>query len=82
MEQKSIFITGAASGIGRATAIYFSNKGWFVGSYDVDADALSELQQELGDGCISSCLDVRDKEEVAVTGKSLRSVNAPGRSIA
>ena len=62
MEQKSIFITGAASGIGRATAIYFNNKGWFVGSYDVDAEALSELQQELGDGCISSCLDVRDKE--------------------
>ena len=62
MEQKSIFITGAASGIGRATAVFFHNKGWFVGCYDVDAKALQELQQDLGDACISSSLDVRDKE--------------------
>lgn len=62
MEQKSIFITGAASGIGRATAILFHQRGWFVGCYDVDAEALQVLEQELGSLCISSCLDVRDKE--------------------
>lgn len=62
MEQKSIFITGAASGIGRATAELFHEKGWFVGCYDVDTDALRDLQQELGDRCLTSYLDVRDKE--------------------
>lgn len=28
---KSIFITGASAGIGKATAILFAGKGWFVG---------------------------------------------------
>ncbi len=35
--RKSIFITGAASGIGRATALLFAGKGWFVGAFDVNA---------------------------------------------
>ena len=62
MEKKSIFITGAASGIGRATATFFHKKGWFVGCYDIDAEALQALETELGDNCVSSYLDVRDKE--------------------
>ena len=32
---KSIFITGAASGIGKATAISFAEKGWNVGLFDI-----------------------------------------------
>lgn len=62
MEQKSIFITGAASGIGRATAELFHEKGWFVGCYDVNTDALEDLRQELGARCLTAYLDVRDKE--------------------
>lgn len=62
MAQKSIFITGAASGIGRATAMLFHDKGWFVGCYDVDTPALQALEKELGSGCVTSYLDVRDKE--------------------
>ena len=62
MEQKSIFITGAASGIGRATAILFHEKGWFVGCHDVDTDALETLRQELGTRCLTAYLDVRDKQ--------------------
>ncbi len=58
---QTIFITGAASGIGRATASLFHEKGWFVGCYDVDADALAVLQQELGGRCLIGRLDVRDK---------------------
>jgi len=62
MQQKSIFITGAASGIGLATATFFHKQGWFVGCYDVDTDALQNLQQQLGERCITAFLDVRDKE--------------------
>ena len=29
-QRKSIFITGAASGIGRHTALLFASRGWFV----------------------------------------------------
>jgi len=69
-QQRAIFITGAASGIGRATAVLFHEKGWFVGCYDVDEDALQRLQKELGSGCVTSCLDVRDKVgfDLAVAG--------------
>lgn len=59
--RKSIFITGAASGIGRATALLFAQKGWFVGAYDVNAAALDQLKGELGaDAGLFETLDVTD----------------------
>jgi NAD(P)-dependent dehydrogenase (short-subunit alcohol dehydrogenase family) len=62
--RKSIFITGAASGMGRETAKLFHDKGWFVGAYDVNTDGLATLAQEIGnDNCITSRLDVTKKEE-------------------
>ena len=61
--RKSIFITGAASGIGRATATLFAEKGWFVGAFDVNADGLATLTQEIGgDNCVTGILDVTSKE--------------------
>jgi NAD(P)-dependent dehydrogenase (short-subunit alcohol dehydrogenase family) len=62
--RKSIFITGAASGIGRATALLFADKGWFVGAFDVNAQGLDTLAQEIGnDNCITGRLDVTDKSD-------------------
>jgi NAD(P)-dependent dehydrogenase (short-subunit alcohol dehydrogenase family) len=62
--RKSIFITGAASGIGRATALLFADKGWFVGAFDVNAHGLDTLAQEIGnDNCIAGRLDVTDKSD-------------------
>lgn len=60
--RKSIFITGAASGMGRETAKLFHDKGWFVGAFDVAVDGLKTLEQELGsDNCLIRRLDVTDK---------------------
>jgi NAD(P)-dependent dehydrogenase (short-subunit alcohol dehydrogenase family) len=42
------FVTGAAAGIGRATARLFAGRGWLVGVADIDAAGLSALAAELG----------------------------------
>jgi NAD(P)-dependent dehydrogenase (short-subunit alcohol dehydrogenase family) len=61
-DRQSIFLTGGASGIGRATCRHFSEKGWFVGAYDVDEAGLATLEQELGaENCLARRLDVSDK---------------------
>lgn len=61
METKAIFITGGASGIGRATAKLFHQQGWLVGCADLDTDGLASLEDELGERCFTCKLDVTDK---------------------
>jgi NAD(P)-dependent dehydrogenase (short-subunit alcohol dehydrogenase family) len=62
--RKSIFITGAASGMGYQTAKLFAGKGWFIGGYDVNAEGLKALEAELGaDNCVVRTLDVTDRED-------------------
>ena len=68
--KRSIFITGAASGMGRATALLFASRGWFVGAHDVNAAALATLKSEIGaDAGLFVMLDVTDAAafEAAVT---------------
>lgn len=56
---RSIFITGAAAGIGRAVAERFVQEGWFVGLYDVDEAAVQALQKQWGpQRAIAGRLDV------------------------
>jgi len=61
-ERKSIFITGAASGMGRATARLFAKNDWFVGVYDVNEQGLEALVSEIStENCHTSKLDVTDR---------------------
>lgn len=46
---KSVFITGAGSGMGREGVGLFHAKGWRVGAVDRNADGLAALARELGD---------------------------------
>jgi NAD(P)-dependent dehydrogenase (short-subunit alcohol dehydrogenase family) len=50
---KSIFITGAAHGIGLATARRFAARGWFVGLYDINGEEIDALlaSDEFSDAC-------------------------------
>jgi len=61
--RKSIFITGAASGMGRETALLFAKAGWFVGAYDLQEDLLASLEAEIGaaNGLFRK-LDVTDRD--------------------
>jgi len=61
---KSIFITGAASGLGREVARYFANVGWFIGLADVDEKGLAETSDLLPPGMSSTHrLDVTDRAQ-------------------
>ncbi|MFC5730007.1 MULTISPECIES: SDR family oxidoreductase [Nocardioides] len=48
MTRPSVFITGAAAGIGRAIASRFAREGYLVGAYDVDLAGLATLASDLG----------------------------------
>lgn len=62
--RKSIFITGAASGIGLAAAKHFAGKGWFVGLSDVNVAGLDAAHREIGrDDAMCATLDVRDRDD-------------------
>jgi NADP-dependent 3-hydroxy acid dehydrogenase YdfG len=65
---KAVFITGAAAGIGRRTALTFAAKGYTVGAYDIDEVGLKTLADEIDslDGAaITGHLDVTDADETA-----------------
>ncbi|MFO0736094.1 MAG: SDR family oxidoreductase [Labilithrix sp.] len=44
---KTIFVTGAASGIGRATALLFGRRGFAVGCYDIDVDGARKVAEAI-----------------------------------
>jgi NAD(P)-dependent dehydrogenase (short-subunit alcohol dehydrogenase family) len=60
---KAIFISGGASGIGKATALHFAAKGWFVGLADVDEAGLVATAAMLPEGKVSTHrMDVRSRD--------------------
>ena len=62
-QQRSIFITGAASGIGRAAAELFAERGWLVGAADRDAAGLASLVASSAE-IVPINLDVANREAV------------------
>jgi NAD(P)-dependent dehydrogenase (short-subunit alcohol dehydrogenase family) len=59
---KSVFITGAGSGMGREGAKLFHGKGWRVGAVDRNAEGLATLTKELRDDRLwTRAVDVTDK---------------------
>jgi NAD(P)-dependent dehydrogenase (short-subunit alcohol dehydrogenase family) len=64
---RTVFITGAAAGIGRATALTFAARGYVVGAYDIDELGLATLADEinrLGARAIIGHLDVTDPAQM------------------
>ncbi len=64
MPRKSIFVTGGASGIGKAVAQHFANQGWYVGLADIDMQGLADAATLFPvDQCSTYKLDVRDRKQ-------------------
>jgi NAD(P)-dependent dehydrogenase (short-subunit alcohol dehydrogenase family) len=62
---KTIFVTGAASGIGRATALLFGKRDFKVGCYDIDVEGAHEVAREIGAGSSYGRIDVSNAESWA-----------------
>ena len=60
---KTVIVTGAARGIGLATARLFTDQGYQVAMVDRDADVLNEAAATLDGGSAFIC-DVSDPEAV------------------
>lgn len=60
---QNILISGAASGIGAASARLFHRRGWRVGLLDIDAEALRGLAAELP-GAWQRAVDVSEPDAV------------------
>ncbi len=70
---KTTFITAAAQGIGRATALAFAREGAQVWATDVNAKALAELEGR--DGIRTRALDVLDEAAIAQAAAEAGSVD-------
>lgn len=62
---KTALVTGASSGIGKATAAALVHAGWRVIATGRRAERLEALAQELGEAVISAAFDVRDDAAMA-----------------
>ena len=63
---KTILITGAASGIGRATAELFYRNGWFVGLLDMGPEGVQQVSREWDKARFSvGVADVTQEEQLA-----------------
>ena len=62
---KTLFITGAAQGIGLATARHFAAKGWFIGLYDINNEKLETLlaSGDFPNACAQHC-DVTQRSSI------------------
>lgn len=54
LDGRNVLITGAASGIGRATAALFADEGANLALVDIDEDRLREVSGELGDSVVAT----------------------------
>lgn len=64
--QRFIFITGAAGGMGLATAERFAAAGWFVGLFDIDEVRLARSAAAFdAEHCLYRRLDVTDEADFA-----------------
>lgn len=66
LTNKVAVITGAGSGIGRATALAFAERGARIVASDIDSDRIAALADELGDrALLTRAFDVADRAQFA-----------------
>jgi 3-oxoacyl-[acyl-carrier protein] reductase len=61
---RTVIVTGAAHGLGRAMALAFAQRGGRVWACDILNDSLAETRELCGGGCETRVVDVRDRDGV------------------
>jgi NAD(P)-dependent dehydrogenase (short-subunit alcohol dehydrogenase family) len=64
LDGKATIVTGAASGIGKATAIRFAEEGAKVTCVDIDGDGNAATAEEIGKAAFAVHADISDPEQV------------------
>ena len=62
LQDRRVLITGAGSGIGKATAALFTREGARLALLDIDKDSIAEQAEALGGFAVAA--DVRDEQGV------------------
>lgn len=70
LEDKSVLITGGASGLGLATALFCQSQGASVTVLDFNQDALAQVQQIHGLGILQANVAQADEVETALSSMS------------
>ena len=74
LKNKDIVVTAAAQGIGRATALAFSNEGANVFAIDINEEKLNELKKEKNEIQIQK-LDATNKQDVEKFANSVEAID-------
>ena len=78
LEGRLCLVTGAASGIGRATAIAAAQAGARLVVTDVNADGLDSVKAEIGDAVVvSKALDISDIDAVRELADEVHAAHGP-----
>ncbi len=64
MKDQTVLITGAANGIGRASALAFARKGAQVVVTDIDEAGARAVAEEIGERALAYHLDVTDRHSI------------------
>ncbi len=65
LQGRTVLVTGAAGGIGRALALRCAEEGARVAATDIQAEALARVGEELGAGHLAVTADVTDSAAIA-----------------
>jgi NAD(P)-dependent dehydrogenase (short-subunit alcohol dehydrogenase family) len=73
---KTVLITGAASGIGKATALLAASRGWHCVLLDRDSEGLASLQLDLNGSHLTYALDITDEAALQRLASELPQIDA------
>src|SRR6266536_3415656 len=80
LQGRTVLVTGAASGIGRETALLAARRGADIAICDINEDGLAEVEasaSQLGRGVLTRRVDVGDREQMRAFADAVQEGHGP-----